>query len=279
MKKTLLVFILNFQFFIIISFAQSPNWLWANGFGGASISTQDVGGSIASDAVGNTYTSGHFGGTIDFDPGPGVYNLTAANTSDDFILKLDSAGNFLWVRTLGFFNFNSIHCIVVDDSGSVYSVGTFTGTVDFDPGVGVFDLTAAGNGEVYVWKLDSSGNFIWAKVFGGTFSNGYILTLDSSANVYVGGTFRGTSDFDPDVGIFNLTATGPDAAFISKLDSAGNFIWAKAIDGTNHSDPRSIAINPAASADIYFAGSFSGTTDFDPDTGMFNLTSSGCPGL
>src|SRR5438552_13354363 len=39
--------------------------------------------------------------TADFDPGPGTYNLTSAGSSDIFISKLDSAGNFTWAKRLG----------------------------------------------------------------------------------------------------------------------------------------------------------------------------------
>ncbi len=288
MKKILLFLILYSQparhcvafalaggFLILNSFAQTPNWLWAKKIGGTSFS-HDSGGSIATDAAGNTYTAGYFGGTVDFDPGVGVYNLTAINPNDNFILKLDSAGNFLWAKTLDVFNFDNVHCIVVDASGNVYTTGFFTGTVDFDPGVGVFNLTAVGSMDIYVWKLDASGNFIWAKAMGGTSNeSGHSLALDAFGNVYTGGSFWGTVDFDPGVGIFNLTAAGDDDIFISKLDSAGNFIWAKAMGGTLHDYCYAIAINPLASADIYFTGSFTGTCDFDPSIGVYNLTSNG----
>jgi len=278
MKKKFLILILflNASFFVPNSFAQAPNWLWAKGIGGTSSASNDVGGSIATDAAGNTYTTGYFGGTVDFDPGPGVYNLTAVNPSDDYILKLDSAGNFLWANRLGIFNYNNTFSIAVDASGNVYTTSFFSGTVDFDPGVGVFNLSSAGASDVYVRKLDASGNFIWAKAMGGPGNEtGYTLALDASANVYVAGTFVGTVDFDPGTGISNLTSTGYDDIYISKLDSAGSFIWAKALGGPGYANCNAITINPSTSADIYLTGSFNGTSDFDPDTGVFNLTSNG----
>lgn len=253
------------------AFAQSPSWLWAKKIGGTSFSN-DLGGSIATDAAGNTYTAGYFGGTVDFDPGTGVCNLTAINSNDNFILKLDPSGNFLWAKKLSTFNYESIHCIVVDASGNVYTTGFFYGTVDFDPGAGVFNLTAAGPNDIYIWKLNASGNFVWAKRMGGTSNDyGHSLALDVSGNVYVAGDFVGTADFDPGVGIFNLTAVSGNDIFISKLDSSGNFIWAKAISGTNSDYCYAITI----SADIYITGSYTGTTDFDPGPGVFNLTTAG----
>ena len=75
--------------------AQPPNFLWAKQHGGTS---QDYGFSITTDNQGNVYTSGSFWGTVDFDPGPGFFNLTSAGTYDVFVSKLDASGNFLWAK-------------------------------------------------------------------------------------------------------------------------------------------------------------------------------------
>ena len=56
--------------------------------------------------------------------------------------------------------------IAVDSSGNVYTAGSFDGTTDFDPGVGTTNLTTNGNDDIYVSKLDSSGDLVWAKSFG-----------------------------------------------------------------------------------------------------------------
>ena len=66
--------------------AQIPNWQWANGIGSLG---DDGGMLVAADSSGNVYTTGYFTGTVDFDPGPAIFNLTAAGNSDIFILKLD----------------------------------------------------------------------------------------------------------------------------------------------------------------------------------------------
>src|SRR5947207_348992 len=72
----------------------------------------------------------------------------------------------------------------------------------------------------------------WAKQMGGTGNEyGYSIALDASGNVYTTGSFNSTVDFDPGAGIFNLTPAGEDI-FISKLDAAGNFVWAKAMNGS-----------------------------------------------
>jgi len=54
--------------------------------------------------------------------------------------------------------------IAVDQQGNVYSAGLFNYTTDFDPGPGVFTLTAAGFGNtgIYISKLSATGDFVWA---------------------------------------------------------------------------------------------------------------------
>ena len=47
---------------------------WARQFGGENSA---VGFSVAVDASGNVYTTGAFRETVDFDPGPGVFDMTA----------------------------------------------------------------------------------------------------------------------------------------------------------------------------------------------------------
>src|SRR5258706_6482447 len=150
--------------------AQSLNFKWAKQMGGTG--AYAAGSSTAVDAAGNVYTSGVFSNTVDFDPGPGTYNLTSTGTYDMFISKLDSSGNFIWVKAMGGNSSLDIaggSSITLDAAGNVYITGTFEGTVDFDPGPGLFTLSVTGNFRTrasFVLKLDSDGNFIWAKQTG-----------------------------------------------------------------------------------------------------------------
>ena len=93
------------------------------------------------------------------------------------------------------------YSVTVDSSGNIYTTGLFQGTVDFDPGAGTANLTSNGNKDAAVLKLDSSGNYVWAKSFGGTRMDfAWSVAVDSSGNVYTTGYFNGTVDFDPGAG-------------------------------------------------------------------------------
>ncbi|MGB1120241.1 MAG: T9SS type A sorting domain-containing protein, partial [Chitinophagales bacterium] len=134
------------------------------------------------------------------------------------IQKLDPSGNYLWAKSFGGTSNDVGRSITVDASGNVYTTGSFIGTVDFDPGAGTNNLTAQGNDDVFIQKLDPSGNFLWAKSFGGTsWDYGYSIALDASGNVYTTGNFQLTVDFDPGAGTNNLTPQGGYDVFIQKM--------------------------------------------------------------
>jgi hypothetical protein len=235
-----------------------------------------VGNAVAVDAAGNVYTAGSFLGTADFDPSPaGTFNLTSAGNTDAFVSKLDNAGNFVWARDLGGVQFDQANGIAVDAHGNVYTTGSFEGTADFDPSAaGTFNLTSAGSDDAFVSKLDAGGNFVWARALGGTgFDAGTAIAVDAQGNVYTTGSFRGTADFDPSAGVFDLTSAGGADAYVSKLDGAGNFAWARALGGPGTDQGNGIAVDAAGS--VYTTGSFSGTADFDPSAATYNLTSAG----
>ncbi|TAN58007.1 MAG: DUF4347 domain-containing protein [Rhodospirillales bacterium] len=241
--------------------------------GGGGTTGASYGYGVAVDSAGNVYTTGYFWGTVDFDPGDGVTNLTSAS-NDIFIQKFDSAGNLLWVKTIGNASNEVGNGIAVDGSGNVYVTGYFNGTVDFDPGAGATELTSAGASDAFVLKLNSAGTLVWAKAMGGTGSDGGNgIAVDGSGNVYVTGSFNGTVDFDPGTGTANLTSAGSTDIFVQKLDSTGALVWAKAMGGTGSDVGNGIAVD--GSGNVYTTGSFSATADFDPGNETTELTSAG----
>ncbi len=247
------------------------NFVWAKQLGGIGI---EIGYSISLDASGNVYTTGFFSGTVDFDPGSGVFNLDTVGGDDLFISKLDSSGNFVWAKTIGGIGKELGSFISLDSFGNIFITGDFENTVDFDPSAGIFNLTSSGDRDIFILKLDALGNLVWVKQMGATDSDrGRSLSIDAFGNVYTTGSFSETVDFDPSAGTFNLTSAGGFDIFISKLDNAGNFVWAKKMGGTNSDQSTSIMLDNIGN--IYTTGGFRGTADFDPSAGTFNFTSLG----
>jgi hypothetical protein len=250
--------------------AQAIAFDWAKQISG---STDEIGRSVAVDASGNVYSTGTFQGTVDFDPGASTFNLSSAGGTDVYILKLNASGNFVWAKRIGTTTNENAYSIALDASDNIHIVGDFMLTVDFDPNAGVSNVSYVGQSDVFILKLDGSGNYLWAKSFGSTnFDFGYSIAVDGSGIVYTTGSFQLTVDFDPGAGVSNLSAVSSDI-FISKLDVSGNFVWAKKMGGNNVDAGRSIKVD--ASGNVYSTGEFEVTADFDPSAASFTLTSAG----
>lgn len=270
MKTRIILLTAIHVFVTLISNAQG-NLVWAKKMGAGG---NEGGVSVAVDAAGNIYTTGWFNGTVDFDPGPGVFYLASVGVEDIFISKLDPSGAFLWAKRIGGQNYDNGNSVALDSNSNVYVTGFFSGTVDFDPGNAGYFLSSSGNDDIFVLKLDASGNFIWAKNMGGAaYAYGASIAVDATGNVYTTGYYGGTTDFDPGPGVFNLTPAGPQGIFISKLNSSGAFTWARSMGGTNGDRGTSIGVD--AANDVYLAGAFNDTVDFDPGTGTYTLASAG----
>ncbi len=250
----------------------NSSFVWAKSMGGANF---ENGNKIVLDTSENVYSAGIFNSTADFDPGAGTYNLSSAGSQDIFISKLDNNGNFIWAKSLGGTNKDTLGDMIIDSNGNVYTIGIFIGTADFDPGVAVYNLTSFGTIDIFISKLDSNGNFVWAKNIGGTgptLAYGSSIVADHGGNIYLTGSFSDTTDFDPGIAQFNMTSSGFSDIFIANLDSNGNFIWAKQIGSTNSDSGLSIKID--SDNNIYTTGQYKGVVDFDPGTGVFNLSGS-----
>lgn len=181
-----------------------------------------------------------------------------------------------WVKTMGGTGDDMGNYITTDANGNIYTLGTYEGSVDFDPDPVNTEIAVSGNGgtstDIFIQKLDSSANFIWVKHLTTTnrfFGNG--LGVDSMQNVYVAGNFKGQADFDPDTGTFIMNSPGQfeQDMFFLKLDPNGSFVWAKEIDCLNNcyeTNVNCMVVEP--NGDMIIGGVFSGdSVDFDPGPG------------
>jgi hypothetical protein len=226
---------------------------------------------LSLDATGNLYITGYFTGTADFDPGPGTATLVSV-ANDIFICKFDGNGNFSWAKQLGGPENDSGGKVLISPGGTIYCVGGFKGSADFDPGPGVFTLVSDGDIDGYICQLNSLGDLIWAKQIRGTGKDVCrTIKLDGAGNIYVGGSFTGTTDFDPSAaGIFNYTSFGLEDAFICKLTPTGDFTWVKQFGSIGFEIVYDVVLS--STGYVTTCGIFSSTVDFDPGPGVFNLT-------
>jgi len=260
---------------------QQPELLWAKSFDPHNLGFERVysnGRSVALDSHGNVYSAGLFNNTIDLDPGPGIFALSASNSGETgiYISKLSTAGDFLWAfQVSAIVDFGNIE-ISVDKEDNVYLAAELHQPTDMDPGPDVYLLTPIGAVDAFVAKYDPNGNLVWAKQFGGpgdTVPSSNVLANDEDNNVIVCGNFNNTVDFDPGLNTFSLTSTAHVQSFIVKLTSDGDFMWARqfgnspfALYGSSIED-----IKCDKQSNIYTVGNFAGPCDFDTGPGTFTL--------
>ncbi len=226
--------------------------------------------SIAVDRFEHIYITGHFRGINHFNIKNDSLELNTNGDSDIFISKLDTLGQFEWVKVIGGNEFEEAHSILCDNSGYIYVNGTFNGTLDFDPDTGIYNLKSKSTFNNFVAKFDNTGQLIWAIDIN---TGRSFLTLDDLGNTYCFGTFEGTVDFNPGVDTFEISSIGPYDFYISKTDNLGQFLWVKSIELLNGGLPSSITLDH--DLNIITTGNFKGTCDLNPDWGIEKHTSIG----
>ena len=234
----------------------------------------DVAYAITSDIFSNVYVAGEFRGTVDFDPGPGVFNMIADGSSDVFVYKLNPEGGLVWARQVGGPLTDVAYGIHLGAEWNVLIAGSFQGIADFDPGTGLFELGSLGFEDAFVLKLTSNGDFRWAGRMGGDGRDEARSVVTSANNeVFTTGYFAETGDFDPGPNVVNLVSNGEEDIFISKLDTSGNHVWAKGIGGDGFDAGRALTLD--IDGNIITTGYFNTQADFDPGAGTMNLVSAG----
>ncbi|MCK4360004.1 MAG: SBBP repeat-containing protein [Candidatus Cloacimonetes bacterium] len=237
---------------------EDGNWLWATRAGGGSWDW-DCGCGITIDDAGNSYVTGGFNGTASF----GSFSITSGGDDDIFVAKMDANGNWQWATRAGGTYIDFGYGITIDNAGNSYVTGTFAYTASF----GSFSLTSSGDADIFVAKMDATGNWLWVTQAGGgtSVSRGYGITIDDAGNSYVTGFFYDTITF----GSYSLTSSGMEDIFVAKMNAEGNWQWAAKAGGTDCDYGKAITIDNAGNSCV--TGYFYDTATF----GSYSLTSSG----
>lgn len=224
------------------------------------------------DNAGSIYITGNFFGTSDFNVGTNVFNLTSAGAKDAFYAKYTSKGDFVWATSVGNSGDQTGQAIIADKTGNVYATGYFIGTVDFNPGSGVFNLTSsAGFFNAYLLKLDVNGNFLWANNIGGNQDDiGFSLALDAQQNIYNTGYFNNTASFSSNK---TLTSSGSTDIYVAIYKPNGSLITAVKEGGATDDWASDIAIDK--NSNVYLTGYYTTSANFTLGNNTITLTSAG----
>ena len=206
------------------------NVLWKRRLKDPSYNYHDYGHGVATDSSDNAYICGQH------------HRQAQAGGSTDrkeaFVAKYDPSGNLLWQRGLGGTGDQYLMKLQVDSSGNIYAVGH-------------------SSGDLLIAKYDSSGNMQWYRTYGdteiintsGTYGNS--IHIDSSGNIYIGGSARVVSTVDENG---NSVRSEDMSMYLWKLDSNGDMLWQRRVRTpweTNYGN----AVTSDDSGNVYLTGS------------------------
>jgi hypothetical protein len=189
---------------------------WTRRMGGTS---DDVAYSICTDASGNVYVAGRFGGTVNFAEDWGG-NDTKTN-GGGFVTRINADGRYAWTRRMGGQDIDGVNAICTDEGGNIYVAGAFYETfVNFAEDWSGLDIkVTAGGWDVFITKITANGSYIWTHTMGGIDDDGVSgICADGSGNIYVAGYFQSTVNFAQDWGGSDAkTSAGSLDMFITKI--------------------------------------------------------------
>lgn len=221
-----------------------------------------------------------FSNSFDADAGPGVNTLTSAGYLDYAIMRYDVNGNFVNAFSYGSGDYEHECHLKFDHTGNIYVTGVFCNTVDFDPGAGVFNLSAPGSYYGYgnfVVKLDANCNFIWAVKMSGASSatvwnKGIQISAGNCPLIY--GYYNGNPDWNPGPGAIYHPSVSINDLYLVQLDTNGLFMSWHSLPGLSFQNHPEICALPDGEF-IMYGQTFRNMFDMDPGTGVYPLISQG----
>lgn len=233
----------------IMKFTSENAFVWGAAHGGSGIEWP---WDIDADAAGNVFVSGSHTAAFQWDG----MSLTHAGSNDMFIAKLNASdGSAQWVKALGGSGGDEAFGIQSNAHGSVdevYVSGYFSGEVQ----LGAETYTSAGPNDGILLKMDANGDVLWARKFGGNFSDKNIIrpALDVARNVFAGTSSISTMS----IGDSTFPNNGSRDFLIAKFDPNGNLKNAISAGGTGNDLLNDIHINGAGKC--WITGSFTSSS-------------------
>ncbi len=216
-----------YLFFLLIIAQGQPNIHWQKCFGGSNndipnkvIKTRQGGFTIAGNSYSsNGQVSGHHTGLC-----------SGLECSDYWIVKTDSLGNLLWENSYGGSNDDIAYSIAQTFDGGAIVIGR-TSSNDGDV------IGNHGSADTWVIKLDSLGNLLWQKCYGGSESDWGIDIIETYDQGYILSSFSRSTDGDVPGNNGNPTTSD---IWLVKIDSIGNILWSRNYGGIGDDYPLSI---------------------------------------
>ena len=187
-----------FDFYVVKTDADGDT-LWSRAYGGS--------GSEVAFSIQQTTDGGYAIG--------GCTNSFGAGNQDVYLVKTDSDGDTLWTRTFGGSAADYGRSVQQTQDGG-YIVAGYTGSF------------GAGMNDVWLLKIDSSGDTLWTRTYGGTgIDQGYSVQQTADGGYTIAGY---TESF----------GAGTQDVYLVKTDANGNTLWTQTYGGSSRDEGYSV---------------------------------------
>lgn len=218
------------------------NIIWFERFGS---STRNDASAIVVDSEGSVYIGGYFQGTTEFV----TSTIVSSGGSDAFLIKLDSDGNEVWIKTGNGAQYSVSRALDIDSNDNIYWVGDFHTSVDF----GGATLNSGGGIDFYFAKINNDGTILsqFSEGQGGTESSRAIF-IDENSNIYIAAIVSSNTN----IGGIAITSSGGQESVVAKYNSSGVIQWADNIGGVGNDFATDLVVD--SEGNVYVSGSFQG---------------------
>lgn len=250
---------------------------WALGIGSSG---EDEAHAMLVEPSGDIVLTGFFTGTVDFDPGAGAAVLVSRGGRDGFVARYGADGTFKNVVQFGGVEDDAGNAMARTVEGDLIVGGEFRSAATFGSALAPLLLTSAGDADFFVERLSPQLGTQWAIRGGGTGFDAVglnSLQVDGLGRILVAGSFSGVADLDPSVGAILVTSQGGSDVFLARYDGTG--VWAgiaREFGGSGSESVDNMVLD--AAGNLYLAGWFQNSVDFDPGAGTHVVTAYGIQG-
>lgn len=177
-----------------------------------------------------------------------------------------------WVRQLGGTGYCDTKNTVVDAQGAIYMIGSFGGTVDFDPSAATLTLSSTSERDIFVAKYDAAGGLVFVNQLqtttaGDNISYAEDIAVDAGGNVFIAASFVNRITLGTTV----LTSTPREDGessrdiLLARYSATGELVFAYGMGGPG--TDYGYALAATTDNKILLTGRFQGRVDFDPGAG------------
>jgi len=258
--------------FFILALDSNGDFLWVETFGGPN--NESMGGQELNSSD-NMIITGGYDANMSIDVNGTPINFIGEGMMDVFFLQMNlTTGNIDWVKSIGSTNYDAGSGVVVKSNNNFIITGRYRNIMDIDPTGTNFSLSSDGGNSVFLIEYDEQGDFINGFTFDSNSDmEAYAIELDDNENIFLGGYFKATVDFDVKAGVTDVTTNGGQDCYVVKLTPTKDLVWAKTFGGTGVD--QIFGLQVASNGDVYTVGRFNNVVDFDPGAGTTNETAAG----